>query len=98
MDEEWEGGDPTKGAKLYKLQCAKCHTIGMDTLNKVGPTLWNIFGSRSGSNRTYRYSKALAHANIEWTGPTLYAFLEDPKSFLPGFILVIQVVKWHILA
>ena len=59
-------GDVDSGKKVYK-KCAACHSIAQDGGNKIGPKLYNVVGRAVGSISDYKYSKALASYDKEWT-------------------------------
>lgn len=83
---DWEGGDATKGEKVFK-KCKSCHTVVEGGPNGIGPNLWGIFGKGSTHNPDYTYSagaKAKAATGLVWSGETLYEYLENPKAFVPG--------------
>ncbi|MEP5731525.1 MAG: c-type cytochrome [Sulfitobacter sp.] len=75
-------GDSKKGKKVFK-KCRACHKLD-EGKNGVGPSLFQIVGSSSGTVEGFKYSDALLNADLEWTPENLSAFLADPKGFLPG--------------
>ncbi|MEP4476522.1 MAG: c-type cytochrome, partial [Lentilitoribacter sp.] len=50
-------GDVAKGEKVFK-KCAACHTLE-EGKNKVGPSLYGVFGRAAGTLEDYKYSKAM---------------------------------------
>ncbi|WP_068113118.1 c-type cytochrome [Tropicimonas marinistellae] len=81
-----EFGDVEKGAELWK-KCRPCHQIGEDARNRIGPNLNFIFGRKAAEVEEFKYSKAMGQAREEglvWTLETLDAFIEEPKSVVPG--------------
>ena len=74
--------DLKAGKKVFK-KCKSCHTVKPEK-NKVGPTLHGIIGQASGAVEGYKYSPALASANIVWSEENLAEFLKKPKEYLPG--------------
>nr|WEC89223.1 cytochrome c [Myxobolus pronini] len=84
MSDDWDKGNVTLGAKIFKERCSQCHSITKGGSNKQGPNLYDIFGKQSGQVKGFSYSKANKAANIEWSGPNLYEYLENPKKYLPG--------------
>ncbi|CAH0014522.1 hypothetical protein V2G26_015910 [Clonostachys chloroleuca] len=78
------GGDAKKGANLFKTRCAQCHTVEKDGGNKIGPLLHGLFGRQTGSVAGYSYTDANKQAGITWDEKTLFAYLENPKKYLPG--------------
>ena len=76
-------GDVMSGEKIFK-KCAACHSINKDGKNKIGPALYNVVGRAVGGVNDYKYSKALASYNKEWTFEELNGFLTKPSSYLKG--------------
>jgi len=75
-------GDDKKGRRLF-AQCQACHSVN-EGQNRVGPSLYNIVGSPAGAVEGFRYSDANATAGIVWTEDALFAFLENPRDYMPG--------------
>lgn len=71
-----------RGRKLY-ARCRACHTLNEGGKNKVGPNLWQVFGSKAGTTEGFAYSKAMLASDITWTEDTMSSYLENPKVFLP---------------
>lgn len=80
------------GAKLY-TRCRTCHTLDENGKNRVGPNLWNIFGTKAGSAKGFAYSNALKASDIVWNDETMAAYLENPKTFIPGNRMVFIGLK-----
>ncbi len=79
-----ETGDAGRGEALFG-QCGKCHQIGKDAANRVGPHLNLLFGRRAGSLDDYRYSKGLVRRGrdgMRWTFENLDAYIENPKALV----------------
>ena len=76
-------GDVDSGKKVFK-KCAACHSINKDGGNKIGPALYNVVGRKVGGVNDYKYSKALASYDREWTFEELNGFLKKPSSYLKG--------------
>lgn len=72
-----------RGAKLYS-RCRACHTLEQDGRNKVGPNLWNVYGSKSASKEGFAYSKAMKAADIIWDETTMDGYLKKPATYMPG--------------
>ena len=79
-------GDDARGKRLYG-QCQACHAV-VEGQNRVGPSLYNIVGSQAGAVDGFNYSDANANADIVWSEDALFAFLEDPRGYLPGTRMV----------
>ena len=76
-------GDITHGEKVFK-KCGACHMIASGAPNLIGPNLWGVLGRKSGSHPDYKYSKALASFNKNWTFEEMNAFLVKPASYIKG--------------
>ena len=76
-------GDIVSGKKIFK-KCAACHSIKKDGANKIGPALYNVVGRKVGAVADYKYSKALASYDKEWTFEELNGFLIKPATYLKG--------------
>jgi cytochrome c2 len=84
-------GDTKAGKKVFK-KCKACHSI-KEGQNKVGPTLYNILDAKSGMVDGFKYSNALAKANLTWDAATLDAFLTKPKGVVPGIKMAFGGLK-----
>ena len=76
-------GDIANGEKIFK-KCAACHSINKGGKNKIGPALYNVVGRTVGGVNDYKYSKALASYDKDWTFEELNGFLTKPSSYLKG--------------
>ena len=75
-------GDAAKGEKVFK-KCKICHTFD-PSKKKNGPHLKGVVGRKAGAVEGYKYSKAMAAADITWDEATLDKYLTKPKAFLKG--------------
>ncbi|MEO9460250.1 MAG: cytochrome c family protein [Lentilitoribacter sp.] len=75
-------GDAAKGEKVFK-KCAACHTLE-EGKNKVGPSLYGVFGRAAGTLEDYKYSKAMIGSGIVWDDENMDAYLKKPRAFLKG--------------
>ena len=76
-------GDITIGEKIFK-KCAACHSINKGGKNNIGPALYNVVGRKVGGLEGYKYSKALANYDKEWTFEELNGFLIKPAKWIKG--------------
>ena len=76
-------GDLTTGEKVFK-KCAACHSIGKGGKNNIGPALYNVVGRKVGAIDDYKYSKALAGYEKEWTFEELNGYLIKPAKWIKG--------------
>ena len=76
-------GDITAGEKVFK-KCAACHSIVKGGKNNIGPALYNVVGRKTGGVEDYKYSKALAAYEKEWTFEELNGYLIKPAKWIKG--------------
>ena len=70
-----QAADPAAGEAVFHSECAICHSPKPD-VNKIGPSLFEVVGRKTGSVPKYKYSVANKNSNITWTP-------EDPGQ-IPG--------------
>ena len=76
-------GDVAIGEKVFK-KCAACHSIIKGGKNNIGPALYNVVGRKVGVVEDYKYSKALASYDKEWTFEELNGYLIKPAKWIKG--------------
>ena len=76
-------GDLAHGEKVFK-KCAACHSIVKGGKNAIGPALYNVVGRKIGAIEDYKYSKALASYDRNWTFEELNGFLIKPAKWIKG--------------
>ena len=76
-------GDIALGEKVFK-KCAACHSIVKGGKNNIGPALYNVVGRKTGAVSDYKYSKALASFDKEWTFEELNGYLIKPAKWIKG--------------
>ncbi|NUT78882.1 cytochrome c family protein [Pseudomonas sp. C1C7] len=77
-------GDAEAGGKLFKRFCSGCHQIGESARAFFGPQLNGIVGRPAASTTDYQYSDAMKSSGIVWTREKLAAYIEAPKTVVPG--------------
>ena len=65
-------------------QCQACHTFEKGGPNRVGPNLWGIVGRPRASEAGLNNSAAMKAKGGTWTFGELYAFLANPRGYIPG--------------
>ena len=75
-------GNAAHGAIVFH-QCQLCHVITAGQ-NRVGPSLHGVVGRHSGIVPGYTYSSANKNSGIVWTEDKLFAYLENPRAYVPG--------------
>ena len=83
--------DVKAGEKVFAL-CRSCHVLD-EGVNRVGPSLYNVVGRKSGSVAGYSYSDANKNSGVTWTTDVLFQYLEDPKGFMPGTKMAFPGIK-----
>lgn len=79
----WAAGEAAAGKSVFAAHCAVCHAAEPG-VNKVGPSLVGIVGSKSGSVPGFNFSVAMKNANITWDDASLDKFLANPSGFIHG--------------
>jgi cytochrome c len=73
------------GEAVFIKQCAKCHQVGPNAKNRVGPALNSIIGKQAGTVQGFKnYSDALRRSGIIWTPENFRNFIKDPKGMVAG--------------
>lgn len=76
-------GSATAGQSVFASRCAVCHS-NQPNVNKIGPSLAGIVGSKSGSVPGFDFSMAMKNAQITWDDADLDKFLANPAGFVHG--------------
>ena len=82
-----EIGDAELGADVFKKECSKCHQVGEDARNRIGPQLNGIFGRTAGAIEDFKYSKGMQRMGsdgLTWTLETLDAYINNPRALVSG--------------
>ncbi len=84
------GGDPVKGAAVFKQQCVACHATKAGQ-EGAAPSLYGVVGRTSGSEPGFSYTPAIKAAHLTWTPAKLDAFLSGPAKLVPGTAMPITL-------
>ena len=76
-------GDVKTGEKVFK-KCAACHLVNKGGENKIGPALYGVLGRKVASKDDYKYSKAMASYDKNWTFEEMNGYLKKPQSYIKG--------------
>lgn len=83
--------DVKAGERVFAL-CRSCHVLD-EGVNRVGPSLHNIVGRKSGTVAGFAYSDANKNSGVTWTPDVMFEYLEDPKGFMPGTKMAFPGIK-----
>ncbi len=89
---------PPDGTKLFKTQCATCHTIHASDPKRQGPTLEGVFGRKAGSVADFHYSAGFTKADWTWDKAHLDSWLTNPQAVIPGTIMPYHQSKAEVRA
>ena len=84
------GGEPAKGAAVFKQQCMICHAAKAGQ-EGAAPSLYGVVGRVSGTEPGFSYTPAIKAAHIDWTPAKLDAFLSGPAKLIPGTAMPITL-------
>jgi cytochrome c len=87
----YAAGNAATGQHDFAL-CARCHSSAPG-VNMRGPSLAGVVGRKSGVAVGYKYSAAMAAANLTWDDASLDKFLTGPRSFVPGTRMSVSVAS-----
>lgn len=78
------------GEKLFKSQCAACHSAAAGAPNGQGPNLFGVVGRKAGTAPQQDYSDGFKKAldGKIWTPALLDKWLEDPQELAPDSIML----------
>ena len=76
-------GDVSHGEKVFK-KCSACHLVNKGGENKIGPALYGVIGRKVASKQDYKYSKAMAAYDKDWTFEEMNGYLKKPQSYIKG--------------
>ena len=76
-------GNIEHGKKVFK-KCAACHLINKGADNKIGPALYGVIGRKVASKQDYKYSKAMAGYDKNWTFEEMNGYLKKPQKYIKG--------------
>jgi cytochrome c len=84
--------DPAAGPKIFKAQCAICHTVVAGE-NRIGPTLYGVIGRPAGSVPGFNYTADHKKLGITWDAANLDKYLTNPRAMVPDTSMVYAGLK-----
>ena len=76
-------GTVEHGEKVFK-KCTACHVVNKGGANKIGPVLYGVLGRQVAAISDYKYSKAMAGVDKNWTFEEMNGYLRKPQSYIKG--------------
>ena len=74
---------PDEARLAFNNHCRQCH-VTREGDNRLGPSLYGVFGREAGAASGYAYSSAMKNADLVWDASTLDRYIEDPDAVVPG--------------
>lgn len=65
------------------VMCTSCHSTAAHE-NRIGPSLFGVFGRKAGSEPGFAYSEAMKNSGRTWDEASLDAYLTNPRIDMPG--------------
>jgi cytochrome c len=85
------GGDPKRGAEVFRVQCSVCHSADPARPSPIGPLLYGVVGRPAGTLAGFKYSDAMKKVGLAWTPANLDKYLENPWNIAPGTPMALVV-------
>ena len=76
-------GNVEHGEKVFK-KCTACHVVNKGGENKIGPALYGVLGRKVAAIENYKYSKAMASYEKNWTFEEMNGYLRKPQAYIKG--------------
>ena len=74
---------PDDARLAFNNRCRQCH-VTKEGDNRLGPSLYGVFGREAGSAPGFAYSSAMKNADLVWDAETLDRYIENPDAVVPG--------------
>jgi cytochrome c2 len=74
---------PKRCEEHFLAKCRKCHALAETNTNEIGPSLWNVVGSRQSVCDDFDYSAAFNRLNGVWSFENLNMLLLDSNNYFP---------------
>ena len=76
------------GARLFRNQCATCHSLNPSDPPRQGPHLAHVLGRKIGGVEGYKYTPGYKEADAAWDEERLDKYLINPQAMFPGSTMV----------
>ena len=74
---------PDEARLAFNNRCRQCH-VTKEGDNRLGPSLYGVFGREAGSAPGFGYSSAMQNADLVWDAETLDRYIQNPDAVVPG--------------
>jgi cytochrome c len=74
---------PDEARLAFNNSCRQCH-VTREGDNRLGPSLYGVFGREPGGAPGFAYSSAMKNADLVWDAETLDRYIENPDAVVPG--------------
>jgi cytochrome c len=74
---------PDEARLAFNNRCRQCH-VTKEGDNRLGPSLYGVFGREAGSAPGFAYSSAMKNADLVWDAETLDRYIQNPDAVVPG--------------
>jgi cytochrome c len=74
---------PDEARLAFNNRCRQCH-VTKEGDNRLGPSLYGVFGREAGSATGFAYSSAMKNADLVWDAETLDRYIQNPDAVVPG--------------
>jgi cytochrome c len=74
---------PDEARLAFNNRCRQCH-VTKEGDNRLGPSLYGVFGREAGSAPGFAYSSAMKNADLVWDAETLDRYIANPDGVVPG--------------
>lgn len=81
------------GARLFRNQCATCHSLKASEPARQGPNLEHVFGRKIGAVNGYAYTPGYREASENWGEDNLDKYLTNPTAMFPGSTMAYRQPK-----
>ena len=79
MAHEANANAADRGRQMFERRCTGCHSLDTD---KEGPRLRGVYGRKSGTVPTFKYSDGVKKAAVTWDEKSLDNWLTEPDKFI----------------
>ena len=80
-------------ARLFRSQCATCHSLKASDKPRQGPNLENVYGRKIGGVDDYKYTAGYRESDKVWDETTLDQYLANPQAMFPGSTMAYRQPK-----